>query len=314
MSIFTITLNPAVDLSTSVAGVKPGPKLRCGVPQIDPGGGGINVSRAISILGGESRALIAVGGTTGAQLRSLLQAESIDHIPFDVTGETRQSLSVHDDLTGDQYRFIMPGPGWDQQLVDRFLDQIHENAAPGDIVVLSGSAPPGVPVDFPAQLAHALAPTNSRLFVDTSGPALLHLFQSSGNGVDLIRIDMAEAAEVAGRVLPDVRASADYAQQCVQAGVANVIVLARGAEGSVLATQDQRLFCNAADVPVKSKTGAGDSFLAGLTLALSRGEEYATALKWGATAASAAVMTDATSLCRKEDFDRLLSDCVVREV
>ena len=108
--ILTITLNPTVDLSTAADHVHPGPKLRCDAPRADPGGGGINVSRAIRHLGGDSRAFLAVGGATGEWLKVLLDAEGTRFEGFQIDGETRQSLAVTDRSTGLQYRFVMPGP------------------------------------------------------------------------------------------------------------------------------------------------------------------------------------------------------------
>jgi 6-phosphofructokinase 2 len=68
MGILTVTLNPALDLETRTAALVPGHKLRCAPPRVDPGGGGINVARAIHVLGGEARAAVAVGGPVGAGL------------------------------------------------------------------------------------------------------------------------------------------------------------------------------------------------------------------------------------------------------
>ena len=98
--ILTITLNPAVDLATHVAKVTAGPKLRCATPRFDPGGGGVNVARAVCKMGGSARALVAVGGAMGARLLDLLTAENIPTVPVPVSGETRQSFAVTDDSTG----------------------------------------------------------------------------------------------------------------------------------------------------------------------------------------------------------------------
>jgi 6-phosphofructokinase 2 len=110
--ILTVTLNPALDFATSVDSVVPGVKLRCGPPRTDPGGGGINVSRAIALLGGTSRCLVALGGRNGESLAELLRAAGIDLITHKAPGETRSSLSVRDEHRGEQYRFMLPGPAW----------------------------------------------------------------------------------------------------------------------------------------------------------------------------------------------------------
>ena len=111
MGILTITLNPAVDLETRTPELVPGDKLRCTPPRVDPGGGGINVARAIHVLGGQARAAVAVGGPVGTGLVERLRAAGHDVAPLPSPGETRQNLSVIEEDTGAQYRFIFPGPG-----------------------------------------------------------------------------------------------------------------------------------------------------------------------------------------------------------
>ncbi|NNE89972.1 MAG: hypothetical protein HKN27_18045 [Silicimonas sp.] len=101
--ILTITLNPTVDFCTTSPAIEPGPKLRCTEPQIDPGGGGINVARAIKLLGGQATALVAIGGATGAHLLQLLALEGVPTVAFQGPGETRQSMSVIDQTTGELF-------------------------------------------------------------------------------------------------------------------------------------------------------------------------------------------------------------------
>ncbi len=94
--ILTVTLNPALDISTGVDAVVPELKLRCDAPQVDPGGGGINVSRSVARMGGVSTALVALGGATGMRLAGLLTDAGLDVAQLDAPGETRQSLAVSD--------------------------------------------------------------------------------------------------------------------------------------------------------------------------------------------------------------------------
>ncbi|MCR8722672.1 1-phosphofructokinase family hexose kinase [Frigidibacter sp. ROC022] len=304
-TILTVTLNPALDLSTETESIRPGPKLRCAAPRVDPGGGGVNVSRALRNLGGDSRALVALGGACGMRMAALLAEEGITVLPLDAPGETRESLAVTETASGAQYRFVMPGPAWAGTDLARALDRIVAEAAADSLVVLSGSLPPGVPEDLAALLAARLAPTGARLLVDTSGAPLRRLAAEPA-GLFLLRMDGAEATELAGAPLPDLAATAGYARSLVARGVARVVVLARGAEGNVLAAEDGAWAARCPKREVTSAVGAGDSFVAGLTLALARGETLPEALRHGAAAASAAVLTPATDLCRAEDHAAIL--------
>ena len=310
--VVTLTLNPALDMSSEVPALIPDQKLRCTEPLLDPGGGGLNVSRAIAALGGESLALVALGGLTGDRLAGLIREEGVPFLALTAPGETRQSLTVTETATGRQYRFMLPGPKWGEADQERVFTLLRASARPGAFGVISGSQPPGVPVDFPARLARAMPGLN--VVLDTSGPALVEAVAHPIPDLAILRMDGEEAESLAGAHLTSRSDSADFAESLVKRGVARCVIVARGAEGSVLVDGERRIFAKAAKVRVKSMVGAGDSFVAGLVLSLARGESPERALAMGAAAASAAVLTDATQLCRAEDVDRLLPECVVSQV
>ena len=310
--VLTLTLNPALDMATDVPRMVPDEKLRCSDPSLDPGGGGINVARAIHALGGESLALVALGGLTGDRLADLLRTDGITFLGISGPGETRQSLTVTETATGRQFRFMMPGPVWGQADQGRVFTLLRAAGKPGGFAVISGSQPPGVPVDFPARLAAAMA--GMRIVLDTSGSALNEAVERPLPGLEILRMDGEEAEVLAGRPLGTRGETADFAQSLVRRGVARQVIVARGADGSVLADAGRRLFAKAPKVTVVSKVGAGDSFVGGFVLALARGQDAGQALAQGVAAAAAAVMTEATDLCRPEDVARLLADCPVSEV
>ncbi len=312
--ILTVTLNPALDISASVGRVVPGPKLRLGPPRHDPGGGGVNVARAVGLLGGQARAFVALGGVAGAQLAALLAGEGVEVIPFPGPGETRQSLTVTEAGTGAEYRFVLPGPEWDAGMAETALAALAQAAGPGAVVVLSGSQPPGVAADFPARLGAALP--GARLIVDTSGPALARLLAPPPGDAapEVLRLDQAEAATAAGHPLATPADSAALAERLAARGVARVVVVAHGAEGSVLAGGGQRLHGIPPPVTVDSKVGAGDSFTGGFALALARGDSLPEALRLGTAAATAAVTTGGTGLCPRALTEELLAGCRVQDV
>ena len=312
--ILTITLNPALDFATAVDSVVPGVKLRCAAPRTDPGGGGINVSSAIALLGGTSRCLVALGGRNGESLADLLRAAGIDLIVHKAPGETRSSLSVRDEHRGEQYRFMLPGPPWSPMDVIDAERTIVDAALPGGITVISGTLPPGVLPDIVPDLCGKLKAKDCEVIVDTSGPALYLLARAKGPAPDILRMNQEEADDLARRKLLDIRDSADFAQELVRRGVAGKVIVARGPEGSVLATDSARYHYRAADVPVRSKVGAGDTFVGAFTLSLAQGNELPRALQRGVAAASAAVMTEGTALCRREDAERLTELCLAGDV
>ncbi|QQA43736.1 1-phosphofructokinase family hexose kinase [Pelagovum pacificum] len=312
--ILTVTLNPALDLATSVAHAQPNVKLRCGPPDTDPGGGGLNVARAIHQLGGEARCFVALGGDTGQSLLNLLSRAGLNPVVHAAPGETRQSLAVTDLSTNDQFRFMLPGPEWESRDIAAVRQAILDAATGDGYLVLSGSGPSGAAPDLYARICHDFAGTSEEIILDTSGPALAHLAAGQEKPPFVLRMDQHEAEELARRPLASRRDSAIFARSLVQRGAARMVIVARGADGSVMAEADRLLHVSAAPVVVNSKVGAGDSFVGGFTMALASGEPVETALSWGAAAASAAVTTPGTQLCHRVDLDRLLPACVVSEL
>lgn len=312
--ILTVTLNPALDLATEVERIVPDMKLRCAPAQLDPGGGGINVSRAVGILGGQARTFVVLGGHNGDHMAKLMTEAGLNLIVHPARGETRSSLSVHDNTTGEQFRFMLPGPEWLPLDIAAVTASITHTAEPGGLTVVSGSIPPGVPMSIPLDLARALNARGVDAVVDTSGEALRIAGAATDRAIHVLRMNHNEANDLAGRTLQSLKDSADFAESLVERGVARIVIVARDREGSVLATPGLRLHAPAANVVVKSKVGAGDTFVGAFVLSLAQGQDIATALTRGVAGASAAVMTDATRLCRREDAERLMAECVARAI
>ncbi|WP_425049403.1 1-phosphofructokinase family hexose kinase [Psychromarinibacter sp. S121] len=312
--IVTVTLNPTVDFATSSPQVFAEHKLRCTEPHIDPGGGGINVARAVRQLGGQATAMIAIGGGAGAQLLQLLALEGVPTVAFQGPGESRLSFSVTDQATNEQYRFVMPGPIWGEADVERGINSIDQSAADGTLVVLSGSQPPGVAKEFPSILAQHLEGRGARLIVDTSGPALFNLVRGTYEAIHVLRMDDVEAEELAGRALTTREDTAAFARELVMRGSARIVIIARGADGSVLATESEAWHAVSPTVDVVSKVGAGDSFVGAFTLALARGETLPACLRFGVAAAAAACTTEGTRLCEMQTVEKLLPACELARV
>lgn len=309
--ILTITLNPAVDFATSAPQVFAEHKLRCTDASIDPGGGGINVARAVQRLGGFATALIAIGGPTGAQLLQLLALEGVPTVAFQGPGDTRLSFSVSDQASNAQYRFVLPGAPWEEHDMARALKSIEQAVTDNTIVVLSGSQPPGVAKDFPSLLDDHIQGRGVRIIVDSSGPALTQLARAPRQAIFAVRMNGDEAEDLAGHALPTRQDSVQFAQKLVQRGVARNVIVARGDDGSVLANAQGNWHTVAPKVEILSKVGAGDSFVGGFALALALGQPVEQCLQAGSAAASAACMTEGTRLCDPETYADLLPLCTL---
>jgi len=301
--IVTLTINPALDVTVSVEEVVSGPKLRCGPPRLDPGGGGINVSRVLHRLGVPTVALYAIGGLTGGRLRALVDQEGFVHRPIALSGETRESFTAHERSTGRQYRFVLPGPELSTNEWEGLLETTIELAEKADLVVASGSLPPGVPDDFYARLADALDAGGVRLILDSSGPGLAATLARAH--VYLVKPNINEIVELAGDELVWPEKQADWASGLIAQGRSDIVLVTHGADGALVVTGDRRVRIKPPAIQIQSAVGAGDSFTGGLCAGLVRGESVIEASTLGMAAAAATLLTPGTELCYPQDVERL---------
>ena len=275
--IVTLTLNPCIDESASVDHVVPDRKLRCGPPRYEPGGGGINVARAIRRLGGDALAIAPSGGAAGELLATLLRAEGVTHRPLPIAGWTRQNLNVFEESTGRQYRFVLPGPELSAAEWEACFAEVAALAPFPKFVVASGSLPPGVPDDFYARVARLTRERGGRFALDGSGAPAKRALEE---GVFLVKPSLREFQHLTG--LPDAEEChlVPEAKRWIEAGHCEVVVLSLGAAGilGVTAGSSERL--PSPTVPVRSTVGAGDSMLAGIVLRLQQGRPLREALRF----------------------------------
>lgn len=302
--IATLTMNPSIDRNTTVDRVIAEDKLRCSAPRRDPGGGGLNVSRALQHLGGTSVAVYAAGGPTGEILRMLLDDSGIDHRPVPIQTWTRENIHVDEQSTGLQYRFGMPGPAISDDEWQRCLATVSALDPAPDYLVASGSLPPGVPDDFYADLARRARERGTRVILDTSGAALRRAVEV---GVYAIKPNMRELAALAGEPVEHEDKQEEVCRGLVARGRCEVVIASFGASGVLMVTADRCKRVRAPVVPIRSKVGAGDCTVAGFVLGLARGLDVAEAVLLGVAAGTAAVMNAGTALCRREDAEALFA-------
>ncbi len=302
--IVTLTMNPALDKSASTHHVTPEDKLRCHALRLDPGGGGLNVARAIHQLGGMSTPLYVAGGMNGQVLQKLLQAHNLPEHCIAIAGETRESFTVFEETTTRQYRFNLPGPTLTEAEWQSALEAVARLNPRPDYVVASGSLPPGVPENFYVLLAERVAEWGPRLIIDTSGVPLQKLVEECAP-VYMIKPNHGELAALVEQELEDDETIVAAAHELLKRCPIEVLVVSLGAGGILLITNDQTIFMRAPIVPIRSKIGAGDSTVAGITLGLVRELPLLEAVRFGVAAGAAAVMTAGTDLCRRQDTERL---------
>ncbi|MCA8832735.1 1-phosphofructokinase family hexose kinase [Hymenobacter pini] len=300
--IVTLTLSPTVDKSTTADHIVPDQKLRCAAPKFEPGGGGINVSRALRRLGSESVAVFPAGGPTGQRLQELLTQEHISCRAVPTQADTRENFIVVDSSSSQQYRFGMPGTELRPEEQQRILDEMRALPEKPEFLVISGSLPPGVEPEFVVRVVRAAKQMGVKVVADTSGPALQAVLQE---GVYLAKPNVGELSKLAGVDELDNEAVAQAARQLVHNGQAEILVVSLGPQGACLVSREQIDHVPAPAVKRRSTVGAGDSMVAGLVHGLSTGLSLPEVARLGVACGSAATMNPGTELFRKEDVDRL---------
>ncbi len=310
-SILTLTLNPTIDVSTSVAHLEPVHKLRCGPALRQPGGGGINVARVVRRLGSDVVALYPAGGLIGALLRKLTDAEGVQSHTVVIAEETREDFTVYEEAGAQQFRFVLPGPRLSEPEWRACLETISSFDSPLSFIVASGSLPPGVPPDFFGVLAEVAKAKGAKLVVDSTKPVLQEALKK---GVHLIKPNLREMRDLMGEPLASRAERIDACRRLVASGGAEFVALTVAEGGALLVGREETWFAEGLPVTLVSAVGAGDSFLGAFVWALSSGHAHRDALRHAIAAGSAALLTPATDLCRKEDVERLLPQVKVEAV
>jgi len=299
--VLTMTLNAAIDKTTTIPALLPEKKLRCTLPEFHPGGGGINISIVLEKFGYPSTAMFLSGGFTGSFFEKLVQQRGIETVVVKSDGYTRENFIVHDLSTDLQYRFGMPGPRIEESEWRECLKKLKE-AEGFTYFVISGSNPTGVPLDFYSKAAEIVKEKNGKLIIDTSGDALKHAL---GTGIFLAKPNIGELSSLAGVKELDARSAVDAARKIIDAGHCEVLVVSMGPAGAVVVTAKEYFHEAAPAIKVKSTVGAGDSMVAGVIMALQQKLSWRDVLRYGIAAGTAATINPGTGLCSKEEFEKI---------
>ena len=303
-SIYTLTLSPAIDKSTTVDQVVPEHKLRCAEAKFEAGGGGINVSRAIKKIGGDSVAIYTKGGSTGDLLQKILNLEFINQLPVECKNWTRENFTVVETSSNQQFRFGMPGPRLFDKEWKQCLEILAYPSRKIDYIIASGSVPEGVPDDFFAKLAIIAKEKQAKLVLDSSGNFLK---QALKEGIYLLKPNVKELGELVGKELTTITEQEEAAKIIIKSGKIEILVVSMGSSGAMIVSEEGTYHVSAPPAKKKSTVGAGDSMVAGLIWSLAKGMSTLEALRYGIACGTAATMNTGTELCKKEDVEDLYS-------
>jgi 1-phosphofructokinase len=279
-SLVTLTLNPSLDRAIEVDRLVRGTVLRAASARLDPGGKGVNVSRALLANGYPSRAVLPCGGEEGSQLVRLLVAEGVDLVAVPISGRTRSNITIAEP-DGTVTKINEPGAPLSAAELETVAEAVLAAAEPGDWVVGCGRLPPHLPTDVYARLCRRCAAAGIRVAVDTSGPALLAAVEA---GPAVVKPNREELAEAAGAPIDSIQDVIDAARWLRSRGAATVLV-SLGTDGAVLIEAGGVTVGESPVVQARSAVGAGDALLAGFLAGGAAGPDaLAEGMAWGAAA------------------------------
>ena len=281
--IVTLTPNPSIDRAVTIDALRRGEVHRATSSRVDPGGKGVNVSRALAAQRSDTVAVLPAGGPEGHLMDELLDAARVPRRSVPVTGALRMNVSVLEP-DGTTTKLNEPGPLLSDLEVDLLLQEALDAACTATWVVGCGSLPPGAPTDLYAQLVTRVRERGVKVAVDCSGAPMAAAVAARP---DLIKPNHEELAELVGRELPTLADVLAAARGLVADGI-EVVAVSLGGDGAVLVTADEAVHARATITDPLSTVGAGDCMLAGLLHGLSSGltpaDALAAAVTWGAAA------------------------------
>ena len=300
--IVTVTLNPAVDQTLVLSKFVAGDTLRVKASRFDPGGKGINVSRVVRELGGESLAMGFAPGGLGRYIEQTLDSQGIPCDFLHTRGETRTNITILDESRHMQTILSDPGPQTDPHYVVELKKRLRRRLRPGDWLVLAGSIPPPLDASVYTEIIHEAAEMGVHTVLDADGAALA---AGAAAHPEIVKGNRREMERLLGRHLDDEGSVLEAAREVHEAGVSYVVVT-RGREGAVAVAEQRSMRGVAPRVRAVSAVGSGDAFLAGVVLTLSRGGRIEEALQLGIAAGTASVLLPGTELCHRREVDILM--------
>ncbi|MFE3770222.1 1-phosphofructokinase [Streptomyces sp. NPDC057579] len=260
--ILTVTPNPSLDRTYEIPVLERGAVLRATADRVDPGGKGVNVSRAVAAAGHRTLAVLPLGGPAGAALAGLLRDEGIDVAGVPVAGQTRSNIAVAEP-DGTLTKINAAGPELTADESEALLAAVGERSAGADWIACCGSLPRGLAPEWYAELVARAHRAGARIALDTSGPSLAAALRERP---DVVKPNAEELAQAVGRPLATVGDAVEAAEELRSWG-ARAVLASLGADGQLLVDADGARFGSAPVATVRSNVGAGDASLAGFLAA-----------------------------------------------
>jgi 1-phosphofructokinase family hexose kinase len=311
--ILTVTLNAAIDRTVAVPNFRLGRRHRAVDARTVAGGKGVNVARALKLLGRPVIASGLAGGGTGTRILERLAEESILNAFTRIEGESRTNLSVVDPTSGEQTEINERGPDVSEAEIDHFLEKLLYLAQGASICVLAGSVPPGAPPDVYGRLVSELRSLGVLTVLDTDGEPMRAGLRAE---VDVVAPNVSEAEEAVGHEFNDADDLTLGLTGLIEMGAGEAIITSTDGCAAIVGNgADRRRFDVRTETldPVAT-VGSGDAFLAGYVAARYDGASPADCLRFGVACGAESTQHFGAGTLDRREVERLLGRIEVSEL
>ena len=298
MMITTLTLNPAIDKTLILEDFVVNGINRVKSINIEPGGKGINASKIIKSLGGETIALGILGGVTGDVILSMLKEKGIPQDFIRIRGETRTNTKIVDIKNNTCTEVNESGPIVQKDELDKLVERIVLYSKKSDILILSGNAQSSVPKTIYKDIIEHIK-KNTKTILDSSGKLLREGIKAIPW---MIKPNIKELRELTNKELSNVEELVLECKALIKTGI-SYVCLSLGKDGLLLMSKDEAYLAIPPEVMAKSTVGAGDSVVGSLALSFSQNEDLACAARKACAVGTASVTLEGTGVPTKEIID-----------
>jgi 1-phosphofructokinase family hexose kinase len=311
--ILTVTLNAAIDRTVAVPNFRLGRRHRAVESRTVAGGKGVNVARALNLLGRPVIAAGFVGGPTGTQVLEQLQEESVLTDFTRIASETRINLAVIDPTSGEQTEINERGPAVSPEEVQRLFERIAYLAGGAKLCVLAGSMPPGAGDDLYARLISDLSRRGIPVVLDAEGEAMLEGIRA---GASMVTPNETEAEELVGQEFADRGDLAQGLLELVRLGASEAAITRPDGCVAAVGEGGSRRLLEVHTEPLEpvSTVGSGDAFLAGYVAARYEGRSPEDCLAYGVACGAESTQHFGAGTVDRNQVERLLGEVSVHDL
>jgi 6-phosphofructokinase 2 len=307
--IYTVTLNPALDRAIEVQELRSDDANRIESEKSYAGGKGIDASRVIQVLGGQSIALGFVGGFNGMELEHRLLRQGVVCDFVETRGDTRTNILIYVRSSGTYTTLNARGPEVNEVEIKELLENIRR-LSDVTYMIISGSIPSGVSIDIYRQIVEIARGKKAIVALDADGEVMKIGIEGFPT---IIKPNIHELGRLLGEEITDIEGALRGAEELRDKKI-DIVLVSLGAKGALLVSDSERLHAQPPQIQVGSTVGAGDSMLAAFVLSHSQGRGLSECFRFGVAAGAAASMTSGTELCKREDVEALIPKVVLKEV